>query len=91
MTLQLNEAGDAIEDVKFDGVGCKIAMASADPWQMPYGAVNEALSMVQRFQSMMKGQDEFPELRKLNVMAGLQFLYGSKQPGTPKSCFGITQ
>ena len=34
--------------------------------------VSEALSMVQRFQSMMKGQDEFPkEQRKLNVMQGV--------------------
>jgi len=30
--LQLNEAGNAIVDVKFDGVGCAIAMASADLW-----------------------------------------------------------
>lgn len=74
LTLQLNEAGDAIEDVKFEGAGCAIAMASAD---LMAGAlrgkqVKEALSMVQRFQSMMKGEDEFPqELRKLNVMAGV--------------------
>ena len=74
LTVQLNDAGDRIEDVKFEGEGCAIAMASAD---LMAGAlrgkeVGEALSMVQRFQSMMKGQDEFPkELRKLNVMAGV--------------------
>ena len=74
LTVQLNDTGDRIEDVKFEGEGCAIAMASAD---LMAGAlrgkeVGEALSMVQRFQSMMKGQDEFPkELRKLNVMAGV--------------------
>ena len=74
LTLQLNEAGDAIKDVKFDGEGCAIAMASADLMadSLRGKQVNEALEMVQRFQSMMKGEDEFPkELRKLNVMAGV--------------------
>jgi len=74
LTLQLNETGDSIEDVKFEGEGCAIAMASADLMAdaLRGKQVGEALSMVQRFQSMMKGQDEFPkELRKLNVMAGV--------------------
>ena len=74
LTLQLNETGDRIEDVKFEGEGCAIAMASADLMAdaLRGKQVGEALSMVQRFQSMMKGQDEFPkELRKLNVMAGV--------------------
>lgn len=74
LTLQLNEAGDTIEDVKFQGEGCAIAMASADLMAdaLRGKQVNEALSMVQRFQSMMKGEEEFPkELRKLNVMAGV--------------------
>ena len=74
LTLQLNEAGDAIEDVKFEGAGCAIAMASADLMAdcLRGKQVNQALEMVQRFQSMMKGEDEFPkELRKLNVMAGV--------------------
>jgi nitrogen fixation NifU-like protein len=35
-------------------------------------SVSTALEMVQRFQRMMKGEDEFPkEQRKLNVMAGV--------------------
>jgi len=35
-----------------------------DPMADLCGAsVNEALSMVQRFQSMMKGEDEFPKER----------------------------
>lgn len=74
LTVQLNDTGDRIEDVKFEGEGCAIAMASADLMAdaLRGKQVDEALSMVQRFQSMMKGQDEFPkEQRKLNVMAGV--------------------
>ena len=74
LSVKLNEAGDAIEDVKFEGEGCAIAIASADLMAdaLRGKQVKEALEMVQRFQSMMKGQDEFPkELRKLNVMQGV--------------------
>jgi nitrogen fixation NifU-like protein len=74
LTVRLNEAGDTIEDVKFEGEGCAIAMASADLMAdaLRGKPVKEALSMVQRFQKMMKGEDEFPkEMRKLNVMAGV--------------------
>lgn len=74
LTVQLNDAGDTIEDVKFEGEGCAIAMASADLMAdaLRGKQVQEALAMVQRFQGMMKGEDEFPkELRKLNVMQGV--------------------
>lgn len=74
LTLQLNEAADVIEDVKFEGEGCAIAMASADLMAdaLRGKPINEALEMVQRFQSMMKGEAEFPkEQRKLNVMQGV--------------------
>lgn len=74
LTVRLNQTGDTIEEVKFEGEGCAIAMASADLMAdaLKGKSVKEALAMVQRFQSMMKGTDEFPkELRKLNVMAGV--------------------
>ncbi len=74
LTVQLNEVGDRIEDVKFVGEGCAIAMASADLMAdaLRGKQVDEALAMVKRFQGMMKGEDEFPkELRKLNVMQGV--------------------
>ncbi|HAA29616.1 MAG TPA: SUF system NifU family Fe-S cluster assembly protein [Cyanobacteria bacterium UBA8553] len=74
LTLQLNQTGETIEDVKFEGEGCAIAIASADLMaQAVRGkSVEEALSMVQRFRGMMMGQDEFPqELRKLNVLQGI--------------------
>lgn len=74
LTLRLNESADSIEEVKFEGEGCAIAMASADLMAeaLTGRGVNEALEMVQRFQEMMKGGVEFPqEFRKLNVMQGV--------------------
>ena len=74
LTVRLDETGDTIEDVKFEGEGCAIALASADLMAEALRGkqVDEALGMVQRFQRMMKGEDEFPkEQRKLNVMAGV--------------------
>jgi len=74
LTLQLNDAANRIEDVKFEGEGCAIAIASADLMAetLRGKSVEEALEMVQRFQLMMKGEVEFPkEQRKLNVMQGV--------------------
>ncbi|MDX2099072.1 MAG: SUF system NifU family Fe-S cluster assembly protein [Leptolyngbyaceae cyanobacterium bins.59] len=74
LTLQLNDAGDRIEEVRFDGEGCAIAIASADLMAEALRGkeVDEALRMVQQFQVMMKGEGEFPqEHRKLNVMQGV--------------------
>lgn len=74
LTLQLSEDGTQIQDVKFEGEGCAIAISSADLMAdaLRGKSVVDALAMVQRFQSMMKGEDEFPqELRKLNVMQGV--------------------
>ena len=74
LTLQLSELGDRIEDVKFEGEGCAIALASTDLMAdaLRGKTTAEALEMVQRFQAMMRGEAEFPqELRKLNVMQGV--------------------
>ncbi|MBW4660146.1 MAG: SUF system NifU family Fe-S cluster assembly protein [Drouetiella hepatica Uher 2000/2452] len=74
LTVKLSELGDRIDDVKFEGEGCAIAMASADLMAdaLRGKTTDEALEMVQRFQSMMRGEAEFPQdLRKLNVMQGV--------------------
>ncbi len=74
VTLQLNEAGDRIEDVKFEGEGCAISMASVDLMAdaLRGKTAAEALELVQTFQLMMRGEAEFPkDLRKLNVMQGV--------------------
>lgn len=74
LTLQLNHAGDRIENAKFEGEGCAISISSADLMAdaIRGKTVTEALEMVQQFQDMMKGKAEFPrEARKLNVMQGV--------------------
>lgn len=74
LTLTLNEAGDQIEDAKFDGEGCAISMASADLMAATVRgqSVEDALAMIERFQAMMRGEGEFPrEQRKLNAMQGV--------------------
>jgi nitrogen fixation NifU-like protein len=74
LTVQLNPTGDRICDVKFEGEGCAIAIASADLMAEAVRgkSVEEALSIVQRFRGMVMGQDQFPEdLRKLNVLQGI--------------------
>jgi nitrogen fixation protein NifU and related proteins len=74
LTLQLDASTDRVTDVKFEGEGCAIALASVD---LMAGAVagktiDEALELVGIFQGMMKGDGEFPkEQRKLNVMKGV--------------------
>jgi nitrogen fixation NifU-like protein len=74
LTVQLNQTGDRISDVKFEGEGCAIAIASADLMAdaVRGKSVEEALSMVQRFRAMVMGQEQFPDdLRKLNVLQGI--------------------
>ena len=74
LTVQLDQAGDRIEEVKFEGEGCAIAIASADLMAdaVRGKSVEEALLMVQCFRDMVMGQDQFPkDLRKLNVLQGI--------------------
>ena len=74
LTVKLSEEGDRVEEVKFEGEGCAISMASVDLMAEAIRGrtTDEVLGMVQRFQAMMKGDDEFPkEQRKLNVMQGV--------------------
>ena len=74
LTVQLNQTGGRIEDIKFEGQGCAIAIASADLMAdaVRGKSVEEALSMVQRFRDMVMGQEPFPDdLRKLNVLQGI--------------------
>jgi nitrogen fixation NifU-like protein len=74
LTLHLDPTHARIEDVKFEGEGCAIAMASTDLMAdaLKGKTAEEALALVQQFQTMMKGETEFPaDLRKLNVMQGV--------------------
>ncbi|HEY9832969.1 MAG TPA: SUF system NifU family Fe-S cluster assembly protein [Stenomitos sp.] len=74
LTVQLNPTSNTIEDIKFEGEGCAIAIASADLMAEAVRgkSVEEALLMVQSFRDMMMGQNQFPDnLRKLNVLQGV--------------------
>jgi nitrogen fixation protein NifU and related proteins len=74
LTLELNHTGDKIEDIKFEGQGCAIAIASADLMAdaVRGKSTQEALEMVQQFRDMMQGKAEFPiDVRKLNVLQGI--------------------
>lgn len=74
LTVQLNLKGDIIEDIKFEGEGCAISIASADLMAEALcgESIIEALNMIQRFRNMMKGEAEFPQdFNKLNVLQGV--------------------
>lgn len=74
LTVQLNLEGDIIEDIKFEGEGCAISIASADLMAEALSgkSIENALEMVEHFRNMMKGETEFPkELQKLNVLQGV--------------------
>ncbi len=74
LTLQLDNSGERITDIKFEGEGCAIALASVDlmAGALAGKTIAEALELVKTFQEMMKGTAEFPkEHRKLNVMQGV--------------------
>ena len=71
LTLMLDETETKIEDIKFEGVGCALCLASAD---LMAGAVkgkdiSAALLMVDNFREMVMGEKEFQApLEKLNIM-----------------------
>lgn len=74
LTLKMSIDGDRIEEAKFEGEGCAIAMASVDLMAdaLKGRTKAEAIEMVEKFQAMMRGETEFPqEFRKLNVMQGV--------------------
>lgn len=74
LTLKMSIDGDRIEEAKFEGEGCAIAMASVDLMAdaLKGRTKVEAIEMVEKFQAMMRGETEFPqEFRKLNVMQGV--------------------
>lgn len=74
LTVQLSPDQAQIADVQFEGEGCAIAMASVDLMAdaLRGKTIDQAKTMVEQFQAMMKGEFEFPQdLRKLNVMQGV--------------------
>ena len=75
LTLMLDETGKKVEDIKFEGCGCALCLASAD---LMAGAVkgkdiSKALLMVEDFRGMVIGETEFQApLEKLNIMQSVR-------------------
>ncbi|MCA0755013.1 SUF system NifU family Fe-S cluster assembly protein [Paenibacillus sp. N4] len=74
ISLQLQVVDGKVTDAKFSGEGCSISMSSAS---MMTEAVkgrtfDEALSMADRFSSLMKGEPvEFEELEDIEALSGV--------------------
>ncbi|MDX2272224.1 MAG: SUF system NifU family Fe-S cluster assembly protein [Cyanobacteriota bacterium] len=74
LTLHLDADEQTIIDVKFEGEGCAIALASADLMAdaLRGSPLGEAMTMIEQFQKMMQGNWEFPRSqRALNAMQGV--------------------
>lgn len=74
LTIQLNETEEIIEEIKFEGNGCALCLASADLMAdaVKSKSIEEALLITQQFRQMMRGQTQFSsQLRKLNSLQGV--------------------
>jgi nitrogen fixation NifU-like protein len=71
LTLMLDETQTTIEDIKFEGTGCALCLASADLMAdaVKGNDTSEALLMVENFREMVMGGTTLkPPLEKLNIM-----------------------
>ncbi len=74
LTIAWDETGEGIRDIRFEGEGCAIALASTDLMAEALRGRDKtaALALVNQFQAMLRGEGELPlEFRKLNVMQGV--------------------
>jgi nitrogen fixation protein NifU and related proteins len=71
--LQLQLAGDVIEDMAFTGSGCAISTASASLMtQAIKGKTTvEALELAAKFHAMLRGEPPAPELGDLLALSGV--------------------
>jgi nitrogen fixation protein NifU and related proteins len=65
--------GDRVADVKFDGRGCSISLASASMMteRLMGKSREEAEKEIQGFKAMMVGEEEFPEMDDLAALKGV--------------------
>lgn len=71
LTVALDRTGNKIEDIKFEGAGCALCLASADLMASAVKgkSIAEALLLVEQFRQMLVGEIQFePPLEKLNIM-----------------------
>jgi nitrogen fixation protein NifU and related proteins len=77
MTLYLKLDGDLIEDVRFDGTGCAISVASSSLMteRVKGRSIEESMALYDRVHEMLTGKGDEPpaeEMDKLAALAGVR-------------------
>ncbi len=74
LTIKFNQTNQIIEDIKFQGKGCALTIASADLMAETLSGktVEEALEIIEKFRQMLKGEITLSDnLLKLNIFQGV--------------------
>ncbi|MDI3256480.1 MAG: SUF system NifU family Fe-S cluster assembly protein [Kyrpidia sp.] len=74
ITLQLAVEGDVVRDIRFEGIGCSISIASASMMTeaVKGKSVKDALSLAESFHRLIRGEEEDEEdLGDLEALRGV--------------------
>ncbi|MCM3259637.1 SUF system NifU family Fe-S cluster assembly protein [Paenibacillus lautus] len=74
ISLQLKVENGVVADAKYTGEGCSISMSSASMMTdaVKGRTLDEAISLAERFSSLMKGEDvEFDEYEDIEALSGV--------------------
>lgn len=74
LTIKFNQTNQIIEDIKFQGKGCALTIASADLMAETLSGktVEEALEIIEKFRQMLKEEINLSDdLPKLNIFQGV--------------------
>lgn len=74
VTIKINQTNSILEEIKFEGKGCALALASADLMAEALSGktLEEALEIIENFRKMVKGEISlFDNLPKLNILQGV--------------------
>ncbi|WP_433941142.1 Fe-S cluster assembly sulfur transfer protein SufU [Paenibacillus lautus] len=74
ISLQLKVENGVVADAKYTGEGCSISMSSASMMTdaVKGRTLDEAISLADRFSSLMKGEDvEFDEYEDIEALSGV--------------------
>lgn len=77
LTLYLSTSGDVLTDVRFEGVGCAISMASASLMTeaVKGSSADEALALADAFKRMIRGEEPDEKLGENRVLQGVSRLH----------------
>ena len=73
ITIGLNEQGDRLEEIKFQGSGCALCLAAADlaVETVKGKTINETQQIIEHFEEVMLGEAELkPVYRRLKAIEG---------------------